>query len=123
MGAPLNIPLHAVVDRNGRKIATSIRTENWDEEEVFVVQFGENPNHAYGLSSLFHYVLSDGLAEFVVLDDQWASQDIRIPGGEIRALVRQVMQHRNVGAGYLKVSVQGRAELVESCATPGDAPF
>ena len=124
MSEPFFIDLGFVIDREGNKVAASMRTEQWGAETVYVVALGESKAGGYCLSVLFGYVLRDGLCDFEILHDDYPIIEHVIPAGEIRALVRRLMgrQHK-VGSANLVVHLDSQVFLAEP--RPGDleCPF
>lgn len=113
MTEPIVISLRPVVTRKGEKIPTTLRQSVWDGKEEYVVTFGPNIHHEWPIASLFRFVLVGGNEDFLNLDDEFPSQDVYIAPGEIRALVRQVMEHRTVAGKLFDVSVEARVEVKE----------
>jgi hypothetical protein len=110
MSEPFFLNLGFVIDREGNKVAASMRTEQWGAETVHVVALGETKADGYWLSTLFRYVLRDGLSDFEVLRDDCPLVAHFIPAGEMRSLVRRIMggEHK---AGTAKVSIRLDAQL------------
>lgn len=114
MPEPIVIPLRSVIDRGGKKIATTLRTTTaWGEGEEYVVRFGDRNVDEFSLKALFRYVLADGLGDFEILHEEWPCLSNYVPAGEIRALVREIMGQHKVGVATLLVQVGATAALTE----------
>lgn len=118
MSEPFFLDLGFVIDREGNKVAASMRTEQWGAETVPVVALGETKAEGYWLSTLFRYVLRDGLSDFEVLRDDCPLVAHAIPAGEMRSLVRRIMGNEHkVGTMRLSIRLDAQVFLRDQAST------
>lgn len=124
MAGKFFIDLGHVVDRDGRQVAASMRTEQWGTETEYVIALGDSKSGGYLLSVLFGYVLRDGLSDFEILRDDCPLVQHAIPAGEMRALVRRLMgRPHKVGPAQMTVHLGPQVILVEPRAADLECPF